>query len=44
MAPKASGARDLDHTQIIDLSYSVLRFAIKNARYDSDFLCKVSLI
>ncbi|RXG68066.1 hypothetical protein Avbf_03962 [Armadillidium vulgare] len=41
MAPKASGARDLDHTQIIDLSYSVLRFAIKNARYDSDFLCKV---
>ncbi|RXG68063.1 rRNA methyltransferase 2, mitochondrial [Armadillidium vulgare] len=41
MAPKASGARDLDHTQIIDLSYSVLRFAIKNARYGSDFLCKV---
>ena len=42
MAPNATGAKDLDHDQIMRLAYAVANFAKRNGQQGSGMLCKVS--
>lgn len=41
MAPNATGMKALDHIKIIDLAYSVFRFALEISSYDATFICKI---
>lgn len=41
MAPNASGIRDLDHENIMQLVYSVLKFALQIIHINGIFVCKL---
>ncbi|ROT60601.1 putative ribosomal RNA methyltransferase CG11447-like [Penaeus vannamei] len=41
MAPNASGTKALDHENIINLSYSALRFAVQHSAIGGSYLCKI---
>ncbi|KOC62341.1 Putative ribosomal RNA methyltransferase CG11447 [Habropoda laboriosa] len=41
MAPNASGVKDIDHENIIQLIYSAFKFALQVSQVDGTFLCKV---
>ncbi|CAK9799597.1 rRNA methyltransferase 2, mitochondrial [Anthophora quadrimaculata] len=41
MAPNASGIRDIDHENIIQLAYSAFKFALQVTQIDGTFLCKI---
>lgn len=41
MAPNATGVRDIDHDQIINLAYSALKFALQMSKKDASFIAKV---
>ncbi|KAF3429500.1 hypothetical protein E2986_05396 [Frieseomelitta varia] len=41
MAPNATGVRDLDHENIIQLAYSALKFALQITKGNGVFVCKL---